>query len=110
MTALFQITFTYFGIKEFGLIGTIYAALLSKIIQVILTIVMTRGIFKYEFNYFKIIGIPFVYIAVNIIQYHLVPDYNLFYYLCQLILFGLIFYFVFKNEIRIVLQQYLKAK
>lgn len=110
ITAVFQITLTYFGIKEFGLIGTIYAILLTKIIQVLLTITMTKGIFKYEFNYFKIIGIPFIYILINIIQFHLVPEYNIFFYLCQLILFGIIFYFVFKNEIRIVLQQYTKAK
>lgn len=110
ITAVFQITLTYFGIKEFGLMGTIYAGLITKIIQVILTILMTKGIFKYEFNYFKIIGIPFIYISLNIIQYHLVPEYNIFFYLCQLLLFSAIFFFVFKNEIKSVLQQYLKTK
>jgi len=106
--ALIQLGITYFAVVNFGLVGAIYAGLATKIIQVILSVLFTKGIFKYEFNYFKIIVIPFIYIIVNAIQFHFVKEYNLFLYISQLILFTAIFYFVFRNEIKIVLQQYVK--
>lgn len=110
ITATFQIILTYFGIKYFSLLGAIYTSLFTKIIQVLLTVILTKKIFKYEYNYFKIIGLPFVYIIYNIIQYHISTDYNLFLYLLQFTLFTIAFYFIFKKEIKIVLSKYLKTE
>ncbi|MBK9283739.1 MAG: hypothetical protein IPM51_05395 [Sphingobacteriaceae bacterium] len=110
ITAAFQIALTYFGIKHFALLGAIYATLITKVIQVILTVLLTKNIFKYEYNYFKIIGLPFIFIVYNIIQYQISPDYNLYLYLGQFTLFSIVFYFIFKNEIKVVFQQYLKLK
>jgi O-antigen/teichoic acid export membrane protein len=110
ITAVCQITITYFGIKSYGLTGAIYAAIISKLIQVVLTIIFTKNIFHYDFNKFKIIGIPFLFVIINIVQYHLVGAYNVYHYLAQLVLFSVIFYLIFKNEIKIVFLQFFKAK
>ncbi|MBP7808086.1 MAG: lipopolysaccharide biosynthesis protein [Bacteroidia bacterium] len=106
ISALFQIVVTYFAIKEFGLMGAIYGGLATKVVQVILSSLLTKGIFKYEFNYAKIILIPFIYIVINILQFTFFKEYNILLYGGQLILFTFVFYFIFKNEIKIVIKQY----
>ncbi len=106
ISALFQMVVTYFAIKQFGLMGAIYGGLATKVVQVILSALLTKGIFKYEFNYAKIILIPFVYIAINILQFTFFKEYNILLYGGQLILFTFVFYFIFKNEIKIVIKQY----
>ena len=106
ISALFQMVVIYFAIKQFGLMGAIYGGLATKVVQVILSALLTKGIFKYEFNYAKIILIPFVYIAINILQFTFFKEYNILLYAGQLILFTFVFYFIFKNEIKIVIKQY----
>lgn len=106
ISALFQIFVISFAIKEFGLMGAIYGGLATKIVQVILSMWLTKGIFKYEFNYAKIILIPFIYILINIVQFTFVKDYNILLYTLQLIAFIGLFYFIFKNEINILIKQY----
>ena len=63
-------------------------------------------LFKYEFNYFKIYLIPFLYLLINVLQFYLFPNYDLRLYLAQLVLFAVVFYFIFKKEIRQVLVQF----
>ena len=87
-------------IERFGLMGAIYASLATKILQISLCSFFTKGIFKFEFNYFKIIVIPFIYILINVLQYFFVPEYNAVLYFIQLFLFGTLFYFVYRNEIK----------
>jgi O-antigen/teichoic acid export membrane protein len=110
LSAVFQLVVTYIGITHFGLLGAIYAGLCTKILQAFLSAHFTKGIFEYKFNVFKIWVIPFVYIVVNIIQFHCCSEYNLTLYLAQFILFGLIFFLVFRNEISIVMNQFLKKQ
>jgi len=105
-SAIIQIGITFFAVKFFGIMGAIYGGLLIKIIQVPLSMLFTRKVFKYDYNYFKIIVIPFLYILVNTVQYIFWPSYNMYLYIVQLILFTLIFYLIFRNEIRIVLKQF----
>lgn len=107
ISALFQIALTYYLIRQFGLLGAIYAGLVTKIVQVILSVLFTKGIFIYDFNYFKVVIIPFIFIAVNVLQFHFTKDYNIFYYLGQLVLFASVFYYIFKNEIFLVIKQFM---
>jgi O-antigen/teichoic acid export membrane protein len=108
ISALCQIGLTYFLIRQFGLLGAIYAGLATKIIQVVLSSLFTKGIFVYEFNYFKIIIIPFIYIAINVLQFHFLKEYNVFFYIGQLLLFTFVFYYTFKNEIFVVIKQFIR--
>lgn len=105
-SALFQIAITWFASIYFGLMGVIYAGIVTKIVQVFLSSIMTKGLFVYEFNYFKIYLIPFLFILVNAAQLYFFPLYNVNLYLAQLGIFSVIFYFVFRNEIRQVLIQF----
>jgi O-antigen/teichoic acid export membrane protein len=105
-SALFQIGITWLASMYMGLMGVIYAGIITKILQVVLSAGMTKGIFVYEFNYFKIYLIPALYIVLNVAQFYFFPDYDIRLYLAQLALFTIVFYFVFRNEIRQVLIQF----
>lgn len=108
ISALIEIVITYYAVKFYGLIGAIYAGLFIKILLVLFSVLFTKNIFKYEFNYFKLMFIPFIYIIINVIQFHFIKQYSLLFYIGQLILFGSILYFIFRNEIKLVIQQYTK--
>jgi O-antigen/teichoic acid export membrane protein len=105
-SALFQIVITYFTAKQFGLIGVIYAGILTKILQVVLSAVLTQKIFVYEFNFFKIYMIPVLYLMVNVAQFYFFPEYDVRFYLAQLLVFTVLFYFIFRKEIKQVLIQF----
>jgi O-antigen/teichoic acid export membrane protein len=102
-SAIFQLIATFIGVRYYGLNGAIYAGLATKTLQVVFSVLFTRNLFRYEFNYFKIMVIPFVYVALNVAQFIIFREYTIWLYLLQLALFGGIFYAVFKNEIRKVL-------
>jgi O-antigen/teichoic acid export membrane protein len=109
-SALFQIAITFVAIRYFGLMGAIYAGLTTKVLQVIFSSIFTKGIFIYRFNFYKIILIPFLFIAVNILQFHWFRGYDIRLYLVQLVFFGVIFYFIFRNEITAVYKQFFAKK
>lgn len=100
---VFQLFFTVIAAKYYGLDGVIYVGLATKILQALLCMWFTRCIFIYEFNYFKLIVVPFIYVTVNVIQFVIYREYSLWLYLLQLLIFSVIFYLLFKNEIRKVL-------
>lgn len=106
MSAAFQLIVTYVAVSHFGLMGAIYAGLAVKVVQIILTYALTKNIFTYNFNYMKIIGIPAIYLGVNVLQFYFHPEYSILIYLIQLICFGLLFFAIFKNEIKAVYQQF----
>jgi O-antigen/teichoic acid export membrane protein len=99
-SALFQILITVLLIPSFGVMGAVFAGLLTKILQIIFCMIFTKTIFKYEFNFLKIIVLPFIYILVNVLQFYFYRSYSLTLYAVQLIIFGFIFYLAYKNEIR----------
>ncbi len=100
VSALFQILIIFIASKQFGLMGAIYAGLITKVLQIILCIIFTKGVFIYKFNYFKIIVIPFIFVAVNVLQFLVFKNYNIYLYLAQLVIFSIVFYVLFKNEIK----------
>jgi O-antigen/teichoic acid export membrane protein len=110
ISALFQIGISYFAIIQWGLMGAIYAGLAVKAIQIILSAILTKKIFTYDFNYVKIFGLPVLYAAINIILFHVYPEYSLLNYCLQFIGFSLLFYILFKNEISAVFRQFFGKK
>jgi O-antigen/teichoic acid export membrane protein len=103
MSAVFQIFITWYAVNYFGLQGAIYGGLATKLLQVALCMLFTRGVFKYRFNYFKIIVIPLIFVTINIIQFIFFKEYLVSFYIAQFILFGVLLYLIFKNEIKKVL-------
>jgi O-antigen/teichoic acid export membrane protein len=65
ISAAFQIIVTIIVAKEYGLMGAIYAGLGTKVLQVILFMLFTKNVFTYKFNYFKIILLPLIFVAIN---------------------------------------------
>ena len=110
ISALFQIVISYFAIVQWGLMGAIYAGLAVKTIQIILSALLTKKIFIYDFNYVKIFGLPVIYAVVNIILFHLFPEYSLLNYSLQFVGFSLLFFIIFKNEITAVYKQFFGKK
>ncbi|MCE3226184.1 MAG: hypothetical protein K0S32_735 [Bacteroidetes bacterium] len=110
VSAVFQIVVVFIASKYYGLMGAIYAGLATKVVQVIFSIVFSKGTFNYQFNYFKIIVVPFILIAVNLVQFLFFPVYNWLFYAGQFALFSLIFFFLFRNEITAVYLQFLGKK
>lgn len=110
ISALFQLIATYFIVKNYGLMGAIYTGLTVKLLQILLSHQITKTIFKYEFNVMKIIGIPLVYLVANVVLFYLNPDYSVTSYLIQLVGFGVLFFIIFKNEIKTVYNQFLGKK
>jgi O-antigen/teichoic acid export membrane protein len=103
IAAVFQIVITWFMVKYFGLLGAIYAGLATRLLQVVFSMLFTSKVFTYHFNYFKIIVIPVIYLVLNVAQFLLFQQYNIWLYALQLVIFGILLYCVFKNEIKKVL-------
>ena len=110
LSSFVQIIATYFLVKEFGLIGAIYAGIITKLSQVFFAYLLTKSIFTYNFNYFKIIGLPVLYIIFNVVMFQIFPAYNYILYIIQLVVFSIILYFMFKNEISAVYKQFFGKK
>jgi len=102
-SACIQIIITVFAVKFYGLEGAIYAGLITKVIQVGFCVLFTRSIFVYNYNYFKIVAIPFIYLLINLLQFVFFPHYSLWMYVLQLLVFAIILLAVFKNEIKKVM-------
>jgi hypothetical protein len=106
VSAIVQIVATYFAAKSFGLIGVIYTGIAVRLLQVALSAFFTKGIFRYEFNFLKIYAIPLLFLLVNVIQFNWNPVYDVRLYLIQMLLFSLLFYGLFRKEIKQVLIQF----
>jgi O-antigen/teichoic acid export membrane protein len=103
--AIFQIALTVILIRAFGLYGAIYAGLATRLLQIPLCSVFMKGVFEFEFNFVKIIGFPLLYLLINAIQFML-GGYSLAFYLAELALFVILFYWIYRNEIAIVARQF----
>ncbi len=110
ISSIIQIAITYYCVVYLGLVGAVFAGVATKIMQVIFSVFFTKNMFTYNLNYLKIYGTPFLFILVNIIYFIIEPGFNMWIYLAQFVFFGIIFYFVFKNEIKVVLTQLLGKK
>ncbi|MBN8693784.1 MAG: lipopolysaccharide biosynthesis protein [Bacteroidetes bacterium] len=110
ISAAFQLAVTYFVVKDYGLMGAIYTGLGVKVLQIILSYLFTKNIFRYEFNGMKIIGIPFLYLALNVALFYFHPEYSLTLYIAQLAVFSIIFFLIFNNEIKAVYKQFAGKK
>lgn len=105
-SSIIQVIATFFLVKYYGLIGAIYAGIITKLTQVFFAWLLTKNIFEYNFNYLKILGLPLIYIFTNIIMFQFIREYSIIAYSSELVLFSTIFYLIFKNEIRTVYFQF----
>ncbi|HQQ94476.1 MAG TPA: oligosaccharide flippase family protein [Bacteroidia bacterium] len=105
-SAILQILMVWPASRYFGLEGAIYAGLFIKIIQVALCILIGPSVFRYQYNAYKILFLPLSYLLLNAGQYLITGQYSVLFYALELLVFGLIIYLIFRNEIRKVMQNF----
>ncbi len=99
VSAVLQVILLFLLTHYFGLLGAIYSGIIVKVVQVVLAKWFTRSIFEYDYNLYKIELLPYSFIVINILQYYVLHSYNAVLYLLQLLLYIIVAYFLFKNEI-----------
>ncbi len=104
--AIFQVIITYFMVKEFGLNGALFGGIITKIIQVLLMVALRSKEFSYKFNAIKIFGLPFIYMIANVLIYFALPNYSVWIYIIQFLLFFVVLYLIFNSEIKAVYKQF----
>lgn len=110
ISAVINLAGNYFLVGQFGLLGAIFTMLASKLAAVFLSMILTRKTFTYHFNYFKIYGLPLLFVALNVVSFIFFPVFSYMIYFIQLLIFSGCFYFIFRNEISIVFNQFFKKQ
>jgi O-antigen/teichoic acid export membrane protein len=106
-SAVFKLLSGIVLIHSFGLYGAVWSVLLTKIFHHGWIALDSNKIYHLKYNKVKILFLPSVYAALVIISNQFLPDeYEIFYHTMELIIFGLIIFLVYKNEITIVLKKY----
>ncbi|MBS1652382.1 MAG: lipopolysaccharide biosynthesis protein [Bacteroidetes bacterium] len=106
VNTIIQLPLTYYFILFFGLTGAIYAALIVKILQCVLSVIFTKNVFNYDFNFVKIFLIPATFFAINLVQFQFSKTYSLSFYVTELCIFCIFVYFIFKTEIKTTLANF----
>jgi len=111
--AIFQIALSFFLVKQFGLIGAVWANFLIKPIQIIIVYFESRKIFHFKFNFVKQLYFPLFYIILVIVCEQVIRIFNVNQYIIytgeSLIIFT-IAYYLYRNEIKLVLGNILTRK
>jgi O-antigen/teichoic acid export membrane protein len=106
-SAIFKLLSGLILIYLFGLYGAVWSVLLTKIFHHGWIAYDSNKIYHQKYNKIKIILLPLLYTIFVVVSNQVLPDrYEIFYHLVGLLIFGLIIFFVFKNEIVIVLKKY----
>jgi O-antigen/teichoic acid export membrane protein len=106
-SAVFKLLIGYLLISQFGLYGAVWSVLLTKIFQHIWIAIESHKIYHLKYNKIKILLLPAIYAILVIISTQFLPNqFEIYYHLGSLFIFGLIIFFVFKNEIILVLKKY----
>lgn len=108
-TAIFQIIISILLIKNFGLIGAVWATFFIKPIQVILLYIESRKIFKFKFNAVKLIYLPLFYIVMVIFSSIFLSEFNIIIVgSVQFLIMGLMIFLIYKNELKQTIEPFLK--
>ena len=106
-SAVFKLLSGLILINLFGLYGAVWSVLLTKLFHHGWLAIDSQKIFHLKYNKIKILMLPALYSLVVIISNQVLPNqYELYYHIAGLVIFGIIIFLVFKNEIIIVLKKY----
>jgi O-antigen/teichoic acid export membrane protein len=104
--AIFQIIISIVLIKYFNLMGAVYALFITKILQVLFTYFESRKIFKFNFNKIKLIWLPLICVLIVIFSEQFTYYFSrMIIEVIQLIVIYLLVYFVYKNEISMLVKE-----
>jgi len=111
IAAAIQVALSILGIREFGLIGIVYAGLLSKFFQVFLLYLGSRKVFTFKVNNVKQFYLPLFYTALCIISFfafHRHP--GILVYLFQLLIIYIAVILVFRKELLQMIEEAKKSR
>jgi O-antigen/teichoic acid export membrane protein len=110
-SAIIQITLSVIGIKEFGLLGAVWANLLSRPLQALFLFFAARKVFTFRFNLFKQLYLPLLYVVIVITSFYLFSGKHLILvYGLQLIIVYAAIVFVFRKELPDLVRTFLGTK
>jgi O-antigen/teichoic acid export membrane protein len=110
-SAIIQISLSVLGIKEFGIIGAVWANFLSRPLQALFLYFAARRVFIFRFNLFKQLYLPIFYVVITIISYfifreeHLIQVYGI-----QMIIVYIAIAFVFRKELPTLIDTFLGSR
>jgi O-antigen/teichoic acid export membrane protein len=110
-SAIIQVSLSVIGIKEFGIIGAVWANFLSRPLQALFLYFAARRVFTFRFNFFKQLYLPIFYGVITIISYfifrekHLIQVYGI-----QMIIVYIAIAFVFRKELPTLIGTFLGSR
>jgi O-antigen/teichoic acid export membrane protein len=109
IAAVIQVSLSILGIKMFGLIGIVYAGLISKFVQVFLLYLGSRKIFTFKVNNLKQFYLPLFYTALCISSFFAFNrNPGLWVYFFQMVIIYV--FLVFRKELLQMLEEARKSK
>jgi len=111
VAAVLQVSLSIFGIKQFGLLGVVYAGFLSKFVQVFLLYLGSRRIFVFKVNKIKQFYLPLFYITIclfSFFAFHKNP--GLWVFFIQLIIIYTAVTLVFRKELLQMMEEVKKSR
>jgi O-antigen/teichoic acid export membrane protein len=100
IAAVVQVSLSILGIKQFGLLGVVYAGFISKFIQVFLLYLGSRSIFTFRINNVKQFYLPLFYVLLcGISFFAFQKNPGIWVYGAQLILIYAATFIVFRTEL-----------
>ena len=111
ISAVFQVLMTIFGIREFGLLGVVYAGLISKIVQVFLLYLFSRKVYIFKVNKAKQFFLPVFYLILSVSTFFIFDKKpGLWVYILQLLVIYFVAFLVYRKELGVLLLDLLKGK
>jgi O-antigen/teichoic acid export membrane protein len=109
--AVFQVAASIYGIEIFGLIGVVYAGLLSKLLQVLLLYLGSRKVFVFKVNKGKQFYLPLFYFLLCVASFFVFGrNPGLRVYTVQLVIIYTAILLVFRKEIPLMIEDIKKSK
>jgi len=105
-SAFFQVICSIVLIKYFGIIGAVWANFLVKPLQALLVYSESRKIFKFEFNRWKIVYLPVIFILIGIAcEIFATQNTRLYINIGQFMISLLLVFFAYRNELIPLIQK-----
>lgn len=109
-SAIFQILISYLFIKNFNLVGAIWATFFIRPIQVVLLYIESRKIFKFRFNKTKLIYLPLSYIIMIVSSIVFLRQFNVVLIgSLQFVMTVLLIYLIYRSELKVILTPFLRV-
>lgn len=103
-----ELLLIYFCVPAFGIMGAIGVSFAVRLVQTITALNLPQHAFTFDFNRFKILGLPTLFITVNAFCTYAFPAYTISVYVLQLVVFSVLIYWIYRNELQLAIKALIK--